>query len=188
MIELAGREVGNDPLSELLKSGAERLIYQAVETKLEPLLAENADRRTVDGKAGVVSNGHMPARKVQIGLGPATVRISKVWSITGESVTFRSALVSPYVRKTRLLEAAVPWLYLKGVSSGEMHENLKVLVGPEGLPANTVSRLKQVWAQEYQDWCEERLDKERWVCVWADGAYSGLRAEQAKLCVLWSSV
>ncbi|WP_419653632.1 IS256 family transposase, partial [Thiolapillus sp.] len=104
----------------------------------------------------------------------------------GEPVTFRSALVPPYIRKTRSLEAAVPWLYLKGVSSGEMGEALKVLVGPEaeGLSASTVLRLKQVWGQEYRDWCESRLDKDRWVYVWADGVYSGLRAEQAKLCAL----
>jgi transposase-like protein len=84
------------------------------------------------------------------------------------------------------LEAAIPWLYLKGVSSGEMGEALKVLVGPEatGLSASVVSRLKQAWAQEYRDWCASRLDKDRWVYVWADGIYSGLRAEQAKLCAL----
>ncbi|APZ43722.1 hypothetical protein BW247_11995 [Acidihalobacter ferrooxydans] len=137
VIGLAGREAGNDPLTELLRAGAERLIYQAVEAELETLLAEHADRRTEDGKAGVVRNGHLPARKLQTALGP---------------VTFRSALVPPYVRKTRSLEAALPWLYLKGVSSGEMTEALKVLVGPdtEGLSASTVSRLKQVWGQEYR--------------------------------------
>ena len=186
VIEMGGREAGNDPLTELLRAGAERLIYQAVEAELEALLAEHAGRRTEDGKAGVVRNGHLPARKLQIALGPVTVRIPKVRVKTGEPVTFRSALVPPYIRKTRSLEAAVPWLYLKGVSSGEMGEALKVLVGPEaeGLSASTVLRLKQVWGQEYRDWCESRLDKDRWVYVWADGVYSGLRAEQAKLCAL----
>ena len=131
VIELTGREVGNDPLTELLRTGAKRLIYQAVEAELEALLVEHADRRSEDGKAGVIRNGHLPARKLQTGLGPVTVRISKVRAKTGEPVTFRSALVPPYVRKTKSLEAALPWLYLKGVSSGEMDEALKVLVGPE---------------------------------------------------------
>ena len=101
-------------------------------------------------------------------------------------MTFRSALVPPYVRKTKSLEAALPWLYLKGISTGEMGEALAVLVGPEakGLSASTVSRLKQVWAEEYSSWREARLDKDRWVYVWADGVYSGLRAEQTKLCSL----
>ncbi len=186
VIDLSGREAGNDPLTDLLRAGAERLIYQAVEAELQELLAEHADRRTEDGKAGVVRNGYLPARKLQTGLGSVTVRIPKVRAKTGEPVTFRSALVPPYVRKTKSLEAALPWLYLKGISSGEMGEALKVLVGSdaEGLSASTVSRLKRVWAQEYQDWCESRLDKDRWVYVWADGVYSGLRAEQAKLCAL----
>ncbi|MGA7799447.1 MAG: IS256 family transposase [Gammaproteobacteria bacterium] len=186
VVELAGRDQVVDPLSELLRAGAEQLIYQAVEAELQELLAEHAQRRTEEGKAGVVRNGHLPAREVLTGLGAVTVEIPKVRAKTGEPVTFRSALVPPYVRKTKSLEAALPWLYLKGVSSGEMGEALKVLVGPEatGLSASTVSRLKQVWAEQYRGWCEERLDKERWVYVWADGIYSGLRAEQAKLCAL----
>ena len=148
VIELAGREAGEDPLTELLRTGAERLIYQAVEAELEAFLAKHADRRTEDGKAGVVRNGHLPERELQTGIGPVTVRIPKVRAKTGEPVTFRSALVPPYVRKTRSLEAALPWLYLKGISSGEMGEALKVLVGPdaEGLSASTVSRLKQTGA------------------------------------------
>ena len=135
---------------------------------------------------GVVRNGYLPSRELQTGLGPVTVKIPKVRAKTGEVVTFRSALVPPYVRKTKTLEAALPWLYLKGISSGEMGAALEVLVGPQakGLSASTVSRLKQVWGQEYRSWCEERLDKERWVYVWADGVYSGLRAEHTKLCAL----
>ncbi len=101
-------------------------------------------------------------------------------------MTFRSALVPPYVRKMKSLEAALAWLYLKGISSGEMGEALKVLVVPDatGLSAGRVSRLKQVCAEEYRSGCEERLDKGHWVYVWADGVYSGQRAEQTKLCAL----
>jgi transposase-like protein len=131
-----------------------------------------------------VRNGHLPERDIQTGLGPVTVRIPKVRAKTGKPITFRSALVPPYVRKTQSLEAALPWLYLKGVSTGEMSAALEVLVGPEakGLSASTVSRLKRTWSEEYQAWREVPLDRDRWVYVWADGVYSGLRAEQAKLC------
>ena len=186
VVKLAGRDPIIDPLTELLRTGAEQLVYQAVEAELLELLAEHSDRRTESGHAGVVRNGYLPERELQTGVGPVTVRVPKVRTKTGEPVTFRSALVPPYVRKTKSLEAALPWLYLKGISSGEMGEALKVLVGPdaEGFSASTVSRLKQVWAQEYQSWCEDRLDKDRWVYVWADGVYSGLRAEQTKLCAL----
>jgi putative transposase len=186
VIELEGRDASLDPLTELLRTGARQLIQQAVEVELQELLSEHAERQLSDGRAGVVRNGYLPEREVQTGLGPVTVKIPKVRAKTGEPVTFRSALVPPYVRKTQSLEAALPWLYLKGVSSGEMGAALEVLVGPEakGLSASTVSRLKQAWAQEYRAWGEEPLDKDRWVYIWADGIYSGLRAEQAKLCAL----
>lgn len=186
IVELEGREQNADPVTQLLRSGAKKLIEQAVEAELQELLALHGGRRTDDDKAGVVRNGYLPERQLQTNLGPVTVRIPKVRAKTGEPVTFRSALVPPYVRKTRTLEAALPWLYLKGVSSGEMNEALSALVGPQaqGLSASVVSRLKKAWEAEYLSWCKQPLDKERWVYVWTDGVYSGLRAEQAKLCAL----
>ena len=154
VVEFAGRDGIVDPMTELLRTGAEQLIYQAVEGELQELLARHTERRLCDGRAGVVRNGYLPARELQTGLGPVTVKIPKVRAKTGEAVTFRSAL--------------------------------EVLVGPQakGLSASTVSRLKQVWGQEYRSWSEERLDKDHWVYVWADGVYSGLRAEHTKLCAL----
>jgi len=173
-------------LTELLKEGARKLLAQAVESEVQDLLAKYQDCRTQSGHAGVVRNGYLPERELQTGLGPIRVKIPKVRSKTGEPVSFQSVLVPPYIRKTPSLEAAIPWLYLKGVSSGEMEAALKVLVGPQaqGLSASTVSRLKQVWADEYHEWNTRRLDHDRWVYLWADGVYSGLRAEQAKLCAL----
>ena len=186
VIDWSGRAGNDDPLTDLLRTGARQLLQQAIETEVQELLASHADRKLADGRAGVVRNGYQPKRAIQTGIGPVTVSIPKVRARTGEPVTFRSALVPPYVRKTRSLEAALPWLYLKGVSSGEMEAALEVLVGPEarGLSASTVSRLKRTWAEEYQAWREEPLHQDRWVYVWADGVYSGLRAEQAKLCAL----
>ncbi len=186
VLAFQGREASSDPLTELLRTGAQELVRRAVEAELTEVLAQYVDRRTADGKAGVVRNGYLPERELQTGVGPVTIRIPKIRSKTGKPVTFQSALVPPYVRKTKSLEAALPWLYLKGVSTGEMGAALEVLVGPQaqGLSASTVSRLKQVWAQEYKDWGQERLEKDRWVYVWADGVYSGLRAEDTKLCAL----
>ncbi|GJL56740.1 MAG: IS256 family transposase [Nitrospirales bacterium] len=101
-------------------------------------------------------------------------------------MTFHSALVPPYVRKTRSLEAALPWLYLKGISTGEMQAALEVLVGPEaqGLSASTVARLKQTWRSDYETWRQRGLEKEDWVYLWVDGIYSGLRADEHRLCAL----
>ena len=186
IFEFTGRDAISDALTDLLKTGAQQLIKSAVEAELQEFLAPYADSHTDDGHAAVVRNGHHPSRSVQTGIGPVSVRIPKVRSRTGKPVTFRSALVPPYVRKTRSLEAALPWLYLKGISSGEMGSALKVLLGPDakGLSANTVSRLKKVWAKEYADWAEAPLDKDTWVYIWVDGIYSGLRGEEGKLCAL----
>ena len=175
-----------DVMTDLLRTGAREWMEQAVEAELTEFMQQFGDRLTQDGRSAVVRNGHHPQRRIQTGIGPVTVQIPKVRSRDGVPVTFRSALVPPYVRKTASLEAAVPWLYLKGVSTGEMADALQVLVGPEaqGLSASTVARLKRTWADEYQAWRTSRLDQDRWVYVWADGVYSGLRAEDARLCAL----
>ena len=186
VLELSGRDAFSDSLTELLRNGARALIQQAVEAELAGFLEQFSDRLLADGKAAIVRNGFQPARHIQTGIGPVTVRVPKVRSRDGKPVTFRSALVPPYIRKTASLEAAIPWLYLKGVSTGEMAGALEVLVGSEakGLSASTVARLKQTWAEDYKAWCNTRLEKDRWVYLWADGIYSGLRAEDAKLCAL----
>jgi len=175
-----------DALTDLLKAGAQELIASAVEAELAGYMTQFSKLRTQTGHAAVVRNGHHPARPFQTGIGPVSVRIPKVRSKDGTPVTFRSALVPPYVRRTKALEAALPWLYLKGVSSGEMGAALKVLLGPdaEGLSANTVSRLKRCWAVEYDGWRETALDDEPIVYIWADGVHSGLRGTDDKLCAL----
>ena len=172
-----------DPLTELLRAGARQLPQQAEEAELAQLLAHHAEERDAQGRAAVVRNGYLPEREVLTGVGPVAVKVPKVRSRTGEAVVFRSSL---YVRRAKTVDAALPWLYLKGISTGQMAEALTVLVGPEakGLSAAVVSRLKAQWKGEYDTWCRRRLDKDRWVYWWVDGIYSGLRAEGQRLCVL----
>jgi putative transposase len=186
IVDFSSRDEISDVLTDLLRTGAQQLIASAVEAELEGFLRQFSQTRTTAGHAEVVRNGHHPARPIQTGIGPVSVRIPKVRSKEGKPVTFRSALVPPYIRKTRTLEATLPWLYLKGISTGEMGAALKVLLGPDakGLSANTISRLKQDWAKEYEGWRNTQLDKEQWVYIWADGIYSGLRGEDEKLCAL----
>lgn len=175
-----------DPLTELLRTGAKRLIQQAVEAELAEVLARYAEQRDDRGRLVVVRNGYLPEREILTGVGPVPVKVPKVRSRTGEPVVFRSSLVPPYVRKARRVEAALPWLYLKGIATGQMQEALEVLVGAEakGLSASVVSRLKREWEAEYSAWCRRDLSRERWVYWWVDGIYSGLRAERQKLCAL----
>jgi putative transposase len=162
IVDFTRRDGMSDALTELLKTGAQQLIATAVEAELVSYLAQFAGLRTEYGHAAVVHNGHHPGRPLQTGIGPVSVRIPKVRSKDGTPVMFRSALVPPYVRRTKTLEAALPWLYLKGISSGEMAPALKVVLGPDavGLSANAVSRLKRDWANEYEAWKGAELDDE----------------------------
>ena len=175
-----------DVLTEVLRQGARELIRQAVEAELAELLAAYAGQRDPKGRAAVVRNGYLPEREVLTGLGPVSVRVPKVRGRTEEPVTFHSRLVPPYVRRAKRMDAALPWLYLKGVSTGQMREALEVLVGPEakGLSASVVSRLKGQWHGEYEAWRKRPLDQGRWLSWWVDGIYSGVRAERERLCLL----
>ena len=114
------------------------------------------------------------------------MRVPKSRSRSGSPEPFRSSVVPPYVRRSASLDAAIPWLYLHGVSTGQMRQAVGALVGEEaarGLSANVVSRLKRSWDEEYRQWCRRQLDDE-WVYLWADGIYSALRSERERLCVL----
>lgn len=133
-----------DVLSELLRTGAHQLIHQAVESELSEYLSQH-QHLTSDGRIAVVRNGYLPKREILTGIGPVSVHIPKIRSRDGVGLTFRSALVPSYVRKTRSLEAALPWLYLKGVSTGEMGEatrlNLPLVrldIEPEELKAVSI--------------------------------------------------
>lgn len=176
----------SDELTELLRQGARQLVAQAVEAELQELLQEQGGRRLADGRAAVVRNGYQPEREVVTGIGKVPVRIPRVRSRDGKPVSFHSVLVPPYVRRSRSLDAAIPWLYLKGVAAGEMSEALGALVGEgaRGLSANVVSRLKREWEEEHRTWSKRDLSGDRWVYLWADGIYSGLRGTSARLCVL----
>ena len=149
VVQFEGRDpVATDTLSQVLKRGAQQMLQMAIEAEVQEYMLQFEDRLLDDRRAAVVRNGQQPERELQTGIGPVTIKVPKVRSRDGEPVTFRSALVPPYVRKTKSLEAALPWLYLKGISTGEMSDALEVLVGPEakGLSASTVARLKQQWA------------------------------------------
>jgi len=147
--------------------------------ELQELLAKYANVRTLDGRRTVVRNGYLPERGVLTAAGNVPVRIPKVRDRAGSRVKFNSALVPPYVRRSRRVSAALPWLYLKGVSTGDMREALEVLLGEDarGLSPNVVSRLKAQWADEYLAWARRDRSSERYAYWWADGVHTSLRGE-----------
>ena len=178
--------VMGDSLTELLRRGARDLIEQAVEVELQAVLAEYANVTDLTGRQAVVRNGYLPEREILTGLGPVVVRVPKVRDRSKSGVKFNSAIVPPYVRKAQRVEAALPWLYLRGISTGNMQAALSVLLGAEakGLSPAVVSRLKAQWAEDYTEWNRRDLAGERYVYVWADGIYSTLRGEDDRLCLL----
>jgi len=186
VVQFRKPEEVRDALHALLREGAQGLIAQAVQVELEEFLLQFAGQRDARGQLAVVRNGFHPERSILTGIGPVRVRVPKVRSRTDAGAVFRSSLVPPYVRRARSVEAVLPWLYLHGISTGDMWQALSALVGPEaaGLSAAVVSRLKSRWAEEYRAWRRAPLSKDRWVYLWADGIYSGLRAEDERLCAL----
>jgi transposase-like protein len=162
------------------------LIEKAVEAELQLLLDQYDNVTDLGGRKLVVRNGYLPEREVLTALGPVPVRMPKVRDRSGSGVKFNSALVPPYVRKAKSVEAALPWLYLRGISTGDMQEALSVLVGEEarGLSPAVVSRLKAQWSEGYHAWNRRDLSDEHYVYVWADGIYSTLRGEDERLCLL----
>ena len=166
-------------LDELVRRGARQVIQQVIELELAALLEQYANVRTLSGKKAVVRNGYLPERDVLTAAGPVSVKVPKVRDRSGTGVKFNSTVVPPYVRKSPRVSAALPWLYLKGVSTGDMSEALSVLLGDEakGLSANVVSRLKAHWAEEWQQWDRRNLSSARYVYWWADGIHTGVRSE-----------
>lgn len=174
-------------LEELIRRGAQQVIQRAIEAELAELLATYDNVETLGGQRAVVRNGYLPEREVLTAVGPVAVRVPKVRDRSGSGVKFNSALVPPYVRRSRRVSAALPWLYLKGISSGDLREALTVLVGEEakGLSANVVSRLKAEWAQEHAGWSRRDLTEQDYVYWWVDGIHTGVREEDdPRLCLL----
>jgi transposase-like protein len=177
-----------DVLSDVLRHGAQKLLAQAIEAEVADWIDGHADCRDANGHRQVVRNGHLPQRTITTGLGSVEVRQPRVHDRrpAEQRIKFTSAILPPYLRKTKSVEELIPWLYLKGVSTGDFGEALAALLGPEakGLSASTVTRLKGIWEQEYQDWSKRSLADKRYVYVWADGVYFNIRLEGGRQCIL----
>ena len=175
----------NDPLQELLKEGARKMLASAIEAEVAAFIKQHSPLITEDGKAAVVRNGYLPKRPIQTGLGDLEVQVPKVRDRSGTGIKFNSVLVPPYLKRTKTIEEFLPWLYLRGISTGDFSETLKHLLGPDapGLSSATISRLKQDWEADYKDWNKRDLTKKRYVYVWADGIYSNVRMDD-RLCLL----
>jgi transposase-like protein len=177
-----------DVLTDILRDGAQRLLAVAVVAEADRWIEERKQHLDDHGHRQVVRNGYLPERTIQTGVGPIDVKQPRVRDrrAEGEREKFSSAILPPYLRKTRSIEELLPWLYLKGVSTGDFSEALAALLGPDspGLSATTITRLVSAWQEEHREWSKRSLEGKEYVYVWADGIYTNVRLEEDRVCML----
>lgn len=178
-----------DTLTEIIRSGARRILKEALEVEIETFVQEYKDQYLSDGKRRVVRNGYHQEREIVTGIGKVDVKAPRARDRLGSQadnpIRFTSSILPPYLRKTKSLEELIPWLYLKGISAGDFSEVLTSIIGRDakGFSQNVVSRLKTKWQDEYDRWCRRDLSKKRYVYLWVDGVHCNVRMDDRQ-CIL----
>ena len=175
----------NDMLTDVLRQGAQQMLAAAVDAEVHAFLSQYEHIRDIHGRKQVVRNGYLPERTIQTGLGSVDIKVPRVRDNSGNDIAFTSALLPPYLKRTQSISELLPWLYLKGISTGGFADALRALLGKEakGLSANTICRLKASWINEYQAWTKRDLSKHNIVYIWVDGVYLQARMQE-KQCML----
>ncbi len=185
------QESSGSVLDEILREGAREMLGKAIEDEVSAYLGSRDHLVDESGRQLVVRNGHLPGRSIQTPMGEIPVKQPRVRDRrdAAEREGFQSSILPPYLRKTKSLEDLLPWLYLKGISTGDFSEALQALLGPDapGLSASTITRLKAGWEQEYKDWSKRSLRSKHYVYLWADSVYFNIRLEDpgnTRQCIL----
>jgi transposase-like protein len=179
----------DDPITDILRQGARQLLTAALEAEIDIFLQQYKEVIDEKGCQRIVRNGHRRERKIQTGIGQIPVRAPRARDRQPDSpedrIRFTSAILPPYLRRTKSIETLLPWLYLKGISTGDFTEPLAALLGKDapGLSPATISRLKTVWQDDYRQWQQRDLSKKRYVYFWADGIYCNVRMDDRQ-CLL----
>lgn len=187
-VEVAGfREQfeGRAALDQLVQMGAQQMLQKAIEAEVQEFLQQHEGRRDAKDNRQVVRNGHKPARKIVTGAGTLEVQQPRVRDNAPhreERVQFSSAILPPYLRRSKAIEEFIPWLYLKGISTGDFTEALQSLLGEQakGLSPNVIVRLKEQWTTEYEQWNRRELSSKQYVYIWADGIHVNVRLEDTE--------
>jgi transposase-like protein len=177
-------------LTEVVRLGAQRMLTAALEAEVETYIEGLKHVLDENGHRLVVRNGHLPGREITTGIGPLEVRQPRVndrrVDEDGERLHFTSSILPPYLRRTKSIDELIPWLYLKGVSSGGFSDALASILGPDapGLSATSVVRLKQVWEKDFEEWNKRSLASKRYVYLWVDGVHFNVRLQGERACIL----
>jgi transposase-like protein len=181
----------NDPLTEIAREGARQMLMVALKAEAASFVAQFSEDRLPDGRQRVVHHGHGPERTIQTGIGPVPLHRQKVRDRAtggppGTKIRFTSAILPKWARRTQSLDALLPVLYLRGVSTGDFQEALAALLGTDApnLSPSVIARLTQDWQAEYDRWQQRDLSARRYVYIWADGVYLQARMESTASCML----
>lgn len=179
-----------DVLSEVLREGAQQMLAKAIRDEAAAYVEEHADERDGDDRRLVARNGYKKQRTIETGVGSLDIKQPRVNDRRvdehGQRFRFTSKILPPYLRRTKSIDELIPWLYLKGISTGDFSECLQHLVGADsaGLSPTTVVRLKETWTKEQQEWSRRSLEDNRYVYIWADGIHFNIRLEEHRQCIL----
>lgn len=172
-------------LDEILREGARQMLQLAIEAEVADYIENHKEVLDESGHRLVVRNGHLPARVIQSGAGPIPLQQPRIHD-RRDGEKFSSSILPPYMRRSPSIEDLIPLLYLKGVSTNSFGEALVSILGPQaiGLSPSTISRLKEVWQEEYLEWKDRDLSGKRYVYIWADGVYFNVRLSSDRPCLL----
>ena len=188
VVSLGSREASQKPVSvldEIVREGARKMLQAALEAEIDEFIAQFANVVDTQGRRVVVRNGHQPERELITGVGPVTVERPRARDRSGQQ-KFTSKILPPFLRRLPSIDALIPALYLKGVSTGDFSEALEAILGPKaaGLSATNIVRLKEGWEEEYAEWSKRDLTGKRYVYMWADGLYFNVRLDKDRPCIL----
>lgn len=192
MKEDTGRTVGSQghgevatALEEVLRQGAQRMLHRAIENEVSEYVERHGDVRDERGRRQVVRNGYLPQRELVTGIGPVTIRQPRVHD-RRPGQRFTSRILPRFLRRVPSIDALIPCLYLKGISTGDFGEALEAILGPQapGLSATNIVRLKEGWKQEHQAWCRRDLRQKDYVYFWVDGIHFNVRLDDQRSCIL----
>ena len=172
-------------LESMLREGARRMLQAALEMEVSAYLEASKAQRDAAGHLAVVHNGHHRARTLVTGVGPISIRQPRVQDRRVDH-QFTSAILPPYLRRTPSIDALIPALYLKGVSTSQFPDALSAILGDgvSGLSSPNIVRLKANWEEEYLRWQKRDLRAKHYVYIWVDGIYFNMRLAPDRPCVL----
>jgi transposase-like protein len=177
-LEKQVKEGPKDVLEMIIREGARRMLQAAIENEVSEYIDRFKTQTDLQGHRLVVRNGSLPEREIITGIGPLPMKQPRIRDKRA-SENFTSNILPRYMRRVPSIDALVPFLYLKGISTGDFSHALANILGENapGLSATNIVRLKKIWEQDYQEWAKRDLSDKRYVYFWADGIYFNVRLE-----------